>query len=392
MARITKPLSDNQIKNATEGTLFDGNGLYVEVTSKGKKLWRIKYKYNGKDKRKSLGEYPIVTLKAARKKRENILTALSDGLDPFAPEAESANTFTFYSKEFMRHNQHLSDAHLKRVQFGWDSYVPKEIKSKPMDEITAGDIVKMLHKMRDKGIIDSGIKLFSSVSQLFSWSISNYPDIITINPCGGLKTRHILGEKKVKSYASISEKEPERLGKILRNLDNYKGFESGTRGVQLIAYTAVRPANIQFAKWEEFDLEDDMIWTIPAEKMKDRKELKVPLATQIVEILEVWKSESNSPYLFPSRNSNHSAISKAAMIRTLEGIDAGLVSHSFRSVFSTFAHTHRRDMHEAIEMQLSHSLGTAVSRIYNRAEVMKERAELMQWWADYLDGLRDAQA
>ncbi len=391
MAKITKPLTDTQIKKAESGNYFDGSGLYLEVTAKGKKYWRIKYKYNGKDKRKSLGEYPTVTLAKARIKRANILTALDDGLDPFAPEAESARTFAHYCKEFIKNNHHLSDGHIKRIEYGWERYA-KPIRNKPMDEITAGDIVKLLHVLRDKGIIDSGVKLFSSISQLFSWTISNYPDLITINPCGGLKMNHVLGKQKVKSYPSISEKEPQRLGKILKSIDSYSGFPTAKRAIQLITYTAVRPGNIQKAEWCEFDLEDGMRWTIPKEKMKDRTELIVPLAKQVVEMLKEWKSESTSKYLFPGRNTNVSALNTASMIRVLSDINSGLVTHSWRSVFSTFTHTHKRDKHEVIEMQLSHSLGTAVSKTYNRTELMDERIKLMQWWADYLDNIKNKES
>ena len=392
MAKIATQLTDTKIKKATEGNYFDGQGLYIQVTTKGKKLWRIKYKYKGKDKRKSLGEYPIVTLKAARKKRENILTALEDGLDPFAPEAETAKSFKHYATEYLTRKENegkLSEGHLKRIRQGFEHDVYSFIGKKAMDEITPGDIVKLLHVMRDRGVIDSAKKVFSSIKKLYSYTISNNPDIIQTNPCGGLSISDIVESYKQKSYAGYTNDADLKV--ILNKIDNTEQYEVAKRGLQLLQYTAVRPNALRLAVWDEFDFEENL-WTIPAEKMKDRNELLTPLATQVVLMLKEWKQTSTGDRLFPARNSTTSAMHNDMMARVLRAEEVNIVPHSWRTMFSTIAHGNLKDKgftHEAIELQLSHSLGTVVSKKYNRADLLPERRELMQWYADYLDGVRN---
>lgn len=397
MARTVKPLTETQIKNAKPKektyTLSDGGGMYLEINQNGGKWWRFRYNHNDKIKKTSLGTYPDTTLADARKKRDaarNILA--NDNIDPFAKkvvqkkEEVVQKTFTEWSEWYISEiSSELSDSHISRTIKGFKKDVYQIIGYMPMNDIKARDIIKIMHVMKDRGATESARKIFSSINRVFAKALSNFPDEIERNPTADIKLGDILGPKKTTNYPIITD--PKELGILLKSIQDYTGHVSTKLALIMIAHTFVRPANIRYAKWVEFDLKAKQ-WVIPASKMKTKKELIVPLSKQVIELLEEAKNDSE--LVFPSLRSKTSPMSDNALVGALRRVGYSrdeIVAHSFRGIFSTIAHEKGVYSHDVIETQLAHTVGSSVSQAYNRAKYLDERAQMMQWWSDYLTEL-----
>lgn len=289
----------------------------------------------------------------------------------------------------------LSVAHLERVENGWTNDVFPYIGNKAMDAVTNGDVVKLIRTMNDRGAKESAKKVYGSINRLYSIALANFPDEVANNPCN-IKLSDILGKPATKNYHVITDKK--ELKALLIAIDNHDtpvpgkkvGSSSVKGALQLLSYVFVRPGNVRSAKWSEVDL-DKKQWVIPASKMKTKKELVIPLATQVVDMLSEWKLEAKSDLMFPSPRGINSEMSTAALVQALRSMkysDTPIVAHSFRGIFSTIAHESNKFNHDAIETQLAHSVGSSVSQAYNRATHLEERIKIMQWYADYLDEVK----
>ncbi len=383
MARITKKLTDTEIKKATK-TLYDGNGLMLTVTKTGRKFWRLKYKWNGKDQKRSLGEYPVLTLKAARTIRQKALVKLLEKQHPFDEEACSVDEYPMrkYVKEYMLWlEKNRSTGHFNRVDQAFTNDVLPTLGNEAMGAVTQGDIIKVVKTVSDRGAKNSAQKLFSGISHFYSYLVVNYPDQFDTNICTGLKISFVVGKPEVTNYAAAIT--PESLSKVLKAIG--KGDSSVSRALELLPHVAVRPANIRSMEWKDINL-SKKIWTIPKEKMKNREEHIVPLSKQVIKMLKSWDRESN--WVFPSPMHPKSMLHPLSINRGLSRLKIGfkVVPHGFRSSFSTLVREYGDFSEAAIEMQLSHSLGSKVSKAYNRSKLMKERVRLMQWYSDLLEG------
>jgi integrase len=397
MAKIIKPLTELQIKNAKAEektyTLGDGGGMYLEINSNGGKWWRYRYELDGKTKKVSLGVYPTTTLADARKKRDTAKSILAnENRDPFAKEVVLNNakvvqkTFKVWSEWYIKEiSNELSDSHVSRSLKTFKKDVYPIIGDMPMNDIKARDIITIMHIMKDRNATESARKTFSAISRVFAKSISNFPDEIDRNPTADISLSDVIGKKQTVSYPIITDPKP--LGILLKNIQKYNGDISTKLALMMIAHVFTRPSNVRFAEWKEIDLAAKQ-WVIPAEKMKTKKELIVPLSSQVIELLEEAKQYSyDSELIFPSNRSRTSPMSDNAMVGALRRMGYTrdeVVAHSFRGIFSTIAHEKAIYKHDIIETQLAHSVGSQVSQAYNRAVYLKERTEMMQWWSDYL--------
>lgn len=391
MPKIVTPLTPTQIAAAKPKeklyNLFDGKGLFMEVTPQGSKRWRFKFKLNGRDKKKSFGLYPEISLAQARQKREDARSIIANGADPFAVvEIEEVKTFRWFTEWYLEEKvAGLSDAHIKHTKTGWEQKVLPYIGSKPMAEVTAADIVLIIQRM--KNIPATARKVFSSIANLYSLAISNYPLEVAMNPAAGIKMKHIIGNTE-KSYPIITDRaELKRLFEKIDGYDKTKPKAGSTvvkRALQILPYLFVRPANLREMLWSEIDLEKKQ-WLIPTSKMKSRRDFMVPLPNQVTEKLSEWQQEATSRYVFPSRAS---ILGTAALSQALHRMGFDIVAHSFRGIASTILNEHSKFPFEVIETQLAHQVGGKTSRAYNRALYLDKRVELMQWYADYLDNIR----
>ncbi len=399
--------------------IFDGDGLYLEIRKSSKAFWQFKYTFEGKARKKSLGQYPVITLANARSMRLNAKTKIANGEDPFLVIIEEDITkpkeYTFkqgsqiYSDEYMITQ---SQGHYSRTFKGWerDLYVQKSkngkkdnfaalrIGDKSMNEIDISDIRAIIKMMIDRGAPQSASKVFSSIKLVYDYMIqahnkkSGYRRI-TSNPCDSIKLKFLIHREK-KHYPIITEEN--ELRALLINMDKLSSAPSIRLGLKMIAHTFVRPSNIRTARWEHINLTTKE-WIIPKELMKGtkkkRKSLVVPLSTQVIKILKEAKAEyGDVGLIFPSPRSRTQPLSDAALlsvIRRMGYTTKELVAHSFRGMFSTIAHEKNKFYHDVIESQLAHTVGSDVSRAYNRAQYKDTRVQMMQWYSDYLEGIKN---
>jgi integrase len=405
MARKVVPLSDTQIKQAKflekDYKLSDGGGLFLLVTKRKTKLWRMKYRFNGKEKLLSFGSYPSITLSKARELREKYKQDIANGIDPNEikqekkalqkeEEIKASNTFENIALERLeKQKDTYSEAHYKRTINAFRNDCFEYIGQKNIDEVEAADLINILQVMADRGVNDSARKLFYAISKTFKWAVANAK--AKRNPAADILLEEILGKKSKQHYPTITD--DDGIKNLLISIQDYTGELSTKYALQFLSYTFVRPSNVRLALWDEVNFKDKQ-WVIPAKKMKTRDEFIVPLSDQAIELLEeVQEYSCNSPYLFPSTKSDTTPLSDGALLGAVRRMGYSkdeFVPHGFRAMFSTIAHEKSPFKYDVIETQLAHSVGNSVSKAYNRAKYLDERIELMQWWSDYLDEVQHA--
>jgi integrase len=400
MARKVIPLTDTQIKQAKpkekDYKLSDGGGLYLLITIRKTKLWRIKYNFGGREKLISLGAYPTISLAKARELRDKYKTDIANGIDPNEvkqekkallqeKEIQEQNSFKNIALERLeKQKDTYSEAHYKRTINAFKNDCFDYIGDRPIGEVEASDLIKILQVMANRGVNDSARKLFYAINKTFKWAVANAK--AKRNPAADILIEEILGKKSKQHYPTITDNEG--IKNLLLSIHEYKGELSTKYALLLLAYTFVRPSNARLALWSEIDFKAKQ-WVIPAQKMKTRDEFIVPLSDTLIKLLEeVKKYSGDSPYLFPSTKSKTTPLSDGALlgaIRRMGYTKEEFTPHGFRAMFSTIAHEKSSFKYDVIETQLAHSVGNSVSKAYNRAKYLDERVELMQWWSDYLD-------
>lgn len=400
MARKTIPLTATQIRNAKpkakEYKLFDGGGLYLSISPKGGKWWRLKYLFESKEHRISLGTYPSTPLKEAREQRKLLKEKIALGINPSEEkkekklslsiqEAKEINTFEKIALERLeKQRDTISATHYKRTLIAFKNDCFEYIGHKPIDEVMAKDIIALLQVMANRGVNDSARKLYYAISKTFKWAVANGK--AERNPAADILLEEILGKVSKQHYPTITD--DKGIKNLLTSIKEYQGETSTKYALLMLSYTFVRPINIRLALWSEIDLKAKQ-WVIPAKKMKTKDEFIIPLTSQLIELLkDIQLYSGDSPYLFPSTKSKTTPLSDGALlgaIRRMGYTKEEFTPHGFRAMFSTIAHEKSHFKYDVIETQLAHSVGSSVSQAYNRAKYLNERVELMQWWSNYLD-------
>ncbi|MCH8135822.1 MAG: tyrosine-type recombinase/integrase [Proteobacteria bacterium] len=391
-------LSDAKCRHATgEGKkirkLPDSSGLYLWVYADGKKYWRLRYWLAGKEKSLSLGVYPRIGLKEARRRRDVELKRLDNNLDPAAERraekirAKNAaeNSFEAVAREWHKKQRHLwVPTHAADVLRRLEKNAFPDLARRPIAEIDAPELLAAMRKTEERGAHDLAHRVLQVCGQVFRYGIVT--GRCTRNVAADL--RGALTPHKAKHQAAVK---PEELPDLLRAIANYDAVgEKQTRlALQLMALTFVRTSELIGAEWSEFDF-DEKLWVVPSARMKMRDEHIVPLSRQAVAILEELEEMSTgSRFILPGRNPNK-PISNNTMLFALYrlGYKGKMTGHGFRAVASTILNEmgFRGDV---IERQLAHAERNEVRSAYNRAQYLAERTEMMQAWADYLDAVAD---
>jgi integrase len=410
MAKIVKPLTDAKVKAAKPkndggvlkvNKLFDGGGLYLEVPVKGNKRWRIKYRFGGKEGRLSLGVYPHVSLSNAREKREEVKSMVAQGIDPAqarreekaarqAEDQRDRTTFEYLADAYFDHKATLADAPnettLNKARRRIAKHAYPTLRNVPAEEITEADVLEIVHTLTRQGYHEIARRVLQMVKAILAFGKRR--GFVASNVAADINPKEEIGKITTTNFPIISEPKP--LGELLRVIDGYTGNYSTLMALKLMPYVAFRPANIRYLEWSEIDLETATI-SIPGEKMKMKRAFTTPTSRQAAGLLRQMQRFSGAGrYVFPSATHKDRPLSENTLnsaLRRLGYERDQLVSHSFRGIFSTFAHNHGKD-HLAIELQLAHKDIDQVSSAYNRAEMMEIRRELMQWWADFLDEVK----
>ena len=391
------PLTDISIKAAKPAAkpvkLFDAGGLFLIVTPAGGKWWRLKYRFQGRAKTLSLGTYPLVGLKDARERRDELRRQLARGIDPGvvrkACKESQANTFEALALEWHAKFKHTWTAeHAERIRARLKADVFPWLGAKSIRDITAPELLAVVRRIEARGALDTAHRALANCGQVFRYAIAT--GRAEHDPSGDL--RGALPSVKPKHHASITD--TKAIGALLRAIDGYQGHSVTRCALQLAPLVFVRPGELRAAEWQEFDL-DNAEWRIPGSRMKMRTTHIVPLSHQAVAILrELYPLTGRGKYVFPSLRTGDRPMSENtvnAALRRLGYDKSEMTGHGFRSMASTLLNEQGWH-HDAIERQLAHIERNAVRGAYNYAEHLPERRRMLQFWADYLDGLRSGAA
>ncbi|WP_027175902.1 tyrosine-type recombinase/integrase [Desulfovibrio aminophilus] len=389
-------LTDTAIRNAKPGPkpkrLFDGGGLYLEVSPAGAKLWRLKYRFGGKEKRLALGAYPAVSLAAARERRDEARKVLAQGVDPAAArKAEQAEaraqeeTFGDIAREWFDKFKHTwTPDGAEDIWQRLEKNVLPFLRERPIREITPPELLAVIRRMESRGVLETARRQLQKCGQVFRYAVAT--GRAERDP--SLDLRGALPPTVQKHHASVTD--PQAVAALLRAVEGYQGTLVTQCALKLAPLVFVRPGELRRAEWSEIDLAAGE-WRIPAAKMKMKEQHIVPLSRQAVTILrELHPLTGAGLYVFPSERSRSRPMSENtvnAALRRLGYSKDEMTGHGFRSMASTLLHEQGWNR-DAIERQLAHAERNKVRAAYNYAEFLPERRKMMQAWADFLDGLR----
>lgn len=381
--------------------LFDGNGLFLVVTS-GSKLWRFKYTVRYKEKLLSLGHYPDVSLKDARDKAREFRLLLLEGVDPSEErkarkaeaKAQTSETVELIGREWFEKFKHQwTHEHAVTVIYRLETNVFSLIGPRAIKDIEPAELLACLRRIEARGHLELARRTKQICGQVWRYAVATGRAQRDITA----DLRGAIAPPVPRNFPTIVE--PVRLGKLLRDIDDYPGFFITRQALRLSPIVFLRPGNLRQAEWADIDMEK-ALWRIDGDKMKGQKNRKrpdhiTPLPWQAVRILEETHALSGrGRYVFPARGNSGGPMSENTVrsaLRRLGYSNEDIVPHGFRHMASTLLNEQGWSS-DAIERQLAHTEQNKVRAAYNKAAFMEERRRMMQAWADYLDGLRSGRA
>lgn len=391
---MPKSLSDAQTRNARPRSkpykIADGEGLFLLVRPTGAKYWRLRYFFAGKEKVLALGVYPDVTLGDARDRRAQARKALAAGHDPGEKKKEakrlaasrSTNSFESVAREWIAKRKHewapiTAEVATTRIE----QHVLPKLGARPIAEIFPPEVLAMLRAVEGRGTLETARRVMNLAGQIFMYAIAT--GRAERNPVPDL--RGALKTPVVKHRAFLQESE---LPLFLKRLDAYVGTPQTKLALRLLLLTFVRTIELRGAQWTEIDWVKAE-WRIPAARMKMKQMHIVPLSRQAITVLrQLEKLSGHRQWIFPNEHNPAVFMSENTMLFALYrmGYRARATGHGFRSTASTILNE-REFRADVIERQLAHSERNTVRAAYNHAQYLPERRTMMQWWADYVDGL-----
>jgi integrase len=373
--------------------LSDGDGLSLLVQPNGAKLWRLRYRYLGKENMLALGAFPAVSVLDARRKRDEAKKLLSEGIDPsqhrrlenLRARAAAQNTFGGVAAEFLENMEanKLSTRTLEKNRWLLEG-LAAPLRSRPIADISAAELLDILKRIEKSGRRETAKRLRGVMGAVFRYAV------VTLRATGD-PTAALRGAllKPIVAHRSAITDEMQ-LGALMNSIDEYDGWPTIRAALLLTALTMTRPGDVRGMRRSEIDLKK-ALWRIPAERMKMRRPHEVPLSRQALEVLkEVWPLSDNGDLLLASIRSPDRMLSENAMnsaLRRMGYAKEEMMAHGFRATASTILNE-RGFNPDIIEAALAHQDQNQIRRVYNRATYLPERVKLMQAWADLLDEFR----
>lgn len=402
------PLTDLAIRNAKPQDkpykLADSRGLFLLIAPSGGKLWRLKFRVGGREKKLALGAYPDVSLSEARAKCDDARKSLAAGNDPAQDKQvaklrrrdNASNTFAVVARDYFDKRQADGDRAwaiptLQKNEWLLSLLVPP-LGNRPVTEIKPFEILDAVTALARKGNRETARRALQLASAVFRFAVASAR--LDMDPARDLKGA--LPAPSVRNHAAILD--PAKLGELLRSIDGYTGAASTLAALQILPHVFTRPGELRQATWTEIDF-DAAVWTIPAGRMKMRRPHHVPLSAQVLDMLEKTKAISGTGkgYIFPSVRSLTRPISNNtlnAAMRRMGFANEEVTSHGFRATASSLLNEARDRQgkplwsSDAIERALAHGDSDKIRGVYNRSVYWAERVAMAQWWSDYLDRLR----
>lgn len=388
------PLSDLQIKALKPAARpykhSDGGGLHLLVSPTGSKLWRIAYRFGGKQKLLALGAYPAVSLADARARRDEAKSLLSRNVDPsvkskldrIAATTSRATTFDAIADELIAKAGREGRADATLTKKRWlVSLVRPDLGARPINEITAAEVLVPLRRVEAAGNYETARRLRAIVGQVFRYAIATAR--AENDPTFGL--RGALTSPKVTHRAALTDWK--RFGALVRSIETYEGSAETRAALKLLALLYPRPGELRQAEWSEFEMAE-RVWTIPAARTKMRREHRKPLPDAAIAILEEVKSRSGSGQLvFPAIHTTVRPMSENTLNSALRRMGYSkdeMTSHGFRASASSLLNESGLWDSDAIEAELGHLGTNEVRRAYHRAAYWDERVRMTNWWAEQL--------
>ncbi len=388
------PLTDFAVRQAKPKDkpykLADGGGMYLYVQPSGGRLWRLKYRVDGREKVLALGIYPDVSLADARDRRDEARKLIAKGGDPGElkkqqkqqAKAEAENSFESIAREWHEKQKgRWVPSHAARVLDSLEKEIFPQYGHLAIDQIGPPQVLASIRKIENRGVKDYPARVMQRARAVFRYAVQT--GRATMNPAadlsGALKT-HKVTHRPALGRAELPE--------FLRKLDAYEGQPLTRLALRLVLLTFVRSKELRGATWDEFDLERAE-WRIPAERMKMRAEHIVPLSTQAIAVLkELQELTGRHTLVFPGQSNLKQPMSENTMLYAMYrmGYHKQATVHGFRATASTILNESGYNP-DAIERQLAHAERNKVRAAYHRSEYLEERQRMMQWWADYLDGI-----
>ncbi|MHA6644641.1 tyrosine-type recombinase/integrase [Mesorhizobium sp. A623] len=383
-------LTDAACRNAKPAAkarkLADGRGLYLYVSPNGSKLWRVDYTFESKRRTASFGPYPVIPLAEAREKRDGLKEQVMADIDPAAKAGEQADsrpTFEQVAREWFKANEKKwKPSYSARFWSRLEGDIFPAFGSKAIADIEPPMVLEALRKIEEREAVYTTRRAHQFVSTVFRYAIAS--GMTKFNPAADLHDA-LKPVPKEKHRAALKESE---LPQFFQRLSVTPMEESTRLGLKAVTHVFVRTEEIRFAKWSEFDFEKD-VWTIPAERMKMKRELRVPLSRQGKAIfLRLRVLANGNEWVLPSQWV-HKPVSENCLLYALYrcGYHSRATVHGFRSTFSTIANESESPIWDAsaIEHQLAHAPDDAIRAAYDRGERWQIRARMMQWYSDLLD-------
>ena len=394
-------LTDAQVRNAKPAEkqykLADGAGLHILIHPGGGKYWQLRYRFLKRERTASLGTYPGVSLSEARTQRDEVRKSLKQGIDPVAQKRaerralaeDQEKTFKKVANQwFSVWEKDKSENTIACKRRRLEAEIFPFLGHLPVAQITRKDVLATLQKVASTGRSELPVRVLQTIKSVLSYAVLNeYRDF---NPVSDLKPGSVLGTMPVRNHARIEAAE---LPELLLAIEGYQGL-STRFALKLLALTFVRTGELRGAKWSEIN-ESDRRWTIPAERTKKVRGIRrphiVPLSKQALEVLRALGAAfGREGYLF--KGASGQLISENTILFALGrlGYKGRMTGHGFRGLASTVLHESNFE-HLHIERQLGHLDRDEVSSAYNHAEFLIQRAEMMQWWGDFLqDALKQS--
>jgi integrase len=387
-------LTDTAIKKARPGErdykIADAGGLFLLVSKAGGKLWRWKYRFEGREKKMSFGRYPEVTLAEVKVLHAAARRMLVAGVDPMGQRKAEKKVirdrdelpFRVIASKWHEHwKSGNSPHHAKATWSRLEANVFPAFGDRLITEIEAPEIVRMVKAIQDRGKLDIAKRALETTGQIFRYAVAH--GLAKRNPAGDIKPGDILKSRQKENHARVDAKE---LPALLRAIEIYQGKHVTRLAMKLLAMTFVRTSELIGVRWSEFDLEASR-WDIPAERMKMRTPHIVPLSRQALDVLALLKQLSgDNELVFPGERSASKPMSNMTILEALNrmGYKGRMTGHGFRGLASTILHEQGWP-HEHIELQLAHAPRNAVSAAYNHTLYLEPRTKMMQAWSDFLE-------
>jgi integrase len=391
-------ITDITLRNAKpkdkDYTINVDRGLSLLVKKTGGKLWRFRYTFNSKRSLISAGKYPQTTLRNARDVLQNYLDLLDQGINPSSHKKEKVEqkkaekSFEDVAVEWLEKKYRGKNEKYRQITFArLENYIYPVIGDASIKSIKASTIYNLLEKIQQSGKVATGQKINSICSMIFKYGVAK-------GYCNRDVTQDYKGTldtPRSKHLPTLTE--PTDIAELLRDIQSYEGSFTVTTALKISPYVFLRPRELAVSKWEYIDFKKGL-WIIPAEFMKMNRDHLVPISTQVRDLLEsIYPVTGHGEYIFPSERSLEKTMHPESVNKAIRRIDNGkyigrMVAHGFRGMASTILNESGKFRSDVIEKQLAHQEGNKVRGAYNHAEYLEERIEMMQWYADYLNDLK----